>query len=235
MRNKVRFVVFGQGRSGSTLLVDLLNAHSDLHCDQEILNPNNFSLYNSKLLWQILRKYPVPYIRYKWLTHRDMNYGFKLMDYQTQSIDRTLRFLVNNHVKIIYIYRSNVFKQAISGIVASQRNSYVQTAQSVNDMPSLHLDPNLVKEAVNKRLKRNQRIEKCLVDYPHMTINYEEDLEHTDSQQETMNDLFKMLGVRPQLVSSDYVKTFSMPYEEIITNYQELTVALSSSGYDIGM
>ena len=33
-----KFVIFGRGRSGSTLLVSLLNSNPDIHCDGEILS-----------------------------------------------------------------------------------------------------------------------------------------------------------------------------------------------------
>ena len=35
---QIRFVLFGQGRTGSKLLVELLHSHPDIHCDGEVLN-----------------------------------------------------------------------------------------------------------------------------------------------------------------------------------------------------
>src|SRR4051812_11468170 len=37
-RDQRRFVVFAQGRTGSTLLVDLLRSSPGVHCDEEILD-----------------------------------------------------------------------------------------------------------------------------------------------------------------------------------------------------
>ncbi|HBE17486.1 MAG TPA: hypothetical protein DEG17_03890 [Cyanobacteria bacterium UBA11149] len=37
-----KFVIFGQGRTGSTLLYSLLNSHPQIHCDEEILEDRVF-------------------------------------------------------------------------------------------------------------------------------------------------------------------------------------------------
>lgn len=75
------FVVFGMGRSGSTLLASLLNAHPSIHCDGEILSPVYWHRRRRPLRLPMLR-YPLFYIRYRQLVaqyrHGASVYGFKL-------------------------------------------------------------------------------------------------------------------------------------------------------------
>ena len=42
-----KFIIFAQGRSGSTLLVSLMNCHKEIFCDGEILNRLDYGkIYN---------------------------------------------------------------------------------------------------------------------------------------------------------------------------------------------
>lgn len=36
-----KFVIHGQSRSGSTLLVELINTHPDIYCDRELKSSSN--------------------------------------------------------------------------------------------------------------------------------------------------------------------------------------------------
>ncbi len=45
-----KFVIYGQSRSGSTLLVELINTHPDVQCDGELFNEDAARIGNRVLL-----------------------------------------------------------------------------------------------------------------------------------------------------------------------------------------
>ena len=58
------FVVFGMGRTGSSLLVSLLDSHPAICCEGEILNHQNWRGAWRPLEW-IVRRQPMPYLAYR--------------------------------------------------------------------------------------------------------------------------------------------------------------------------
>ena len=108
-----KFVIFGRGRSGSTLLVNLLDKHNKIYCDNEILHD------------RVL--FPRLYIDLCASRHQSYAYGFKLLSYQIrdiQSIYNQEKFLFNLHksgYKFIYLTRSNLLYHALSNINARMK------------------------------------------------------------------------------------------------------------------
>ena len=71
-----KFVLFGGGRNGSTLLVSLLNSHPDIYCDGEILV--------GKL------RSPFKHIKRRMQSSPKSIYGFKLLSYQLKEIQNSI-------------------------------------------------------------------------------------------------------------------------------------------------
>ena len=85
---KKKFIIFGWGRSGSILLVSLLDSHNKIHCDGEILHNPVLS----------------PHLQIKLCASRCHKpiYGFKLLTYQikqVQQIKKPCKFVRQLHYK----------------------------------------------------------------------------------------------------------------------------------------
>lgn len=95
-----KFVIFGRGRSGSTLLVELLDSHPQIHCDNEILHD------------RVL--FPRLYIDSCASRYQSQVYGFKFLSYQIKDVQRIsqpkkfLLQLYQSGYKIIYLRRENL-------------------------------------------------------------------------------------------------------------------------------
>ena len=117
----IKFIVFGQSRSGSTLLVELLNSHPDVHCDGELFNKSEIYI-RSRLLLKFFCRFPFLYIRYRLRTSFERAYGFKLFFFQVKSPEKLLKKLSRHGWKIISIRRENIIAQSLSNIIAFETN-----------------------------------------------------------------------------------------------------------------
>ena len=113
-----KFIIFSTGRTGSTLLVDLLNSNVDIFCDGEILKHrflaplNVLNIHSQKANKKI--------------------YGFKLLTHHIKDIqwsarrDSTafLQKLVDDGYKIIYLERKHRLNQSLSMMYAILRNDW---------------------------------------------------------------------------------------------------------------
>lgn len=107
-----RFAIFGRGRSGSTVLTSLLNAHRHISCEGEILHDRVF----------------FPRLHIDWCASRCQSevYGFKLLSYQLRDVQpignpaRFLRSLYDGGYQFIYLTRRNLLFHALSNLNARQ-------------------------------------------------------------------------------------------------------------------
>lgn len=103
-----RFVIFSRGRSGSTLLISLLDSHPQIHCDAELLRQR--------------RLFPYRYVEGHLRRCRVSAYGFKLLLYHLTCIHRMrdprafIEQLIAGGFSILHLERENHFRHALSNI-----------------------------------------------------------------------------------------------------------------------
>ncbi|MFZ4664581.1 MAG: sulfotransferase, partial [Caldilineaceae bacterium] len=121
------FVIFGMGRTGSSLLASLLNSHPQICCEGELFHTRRRPFLNH--FW---RRYPLPYLAYrqrytKWVQRKDA-YGFKLHTKlngeQIIHTDHFLTTVAQQGWKVIHLQRARLFDQIISGFLANQTGHY---------------------------------------------------------------------------------------------------------------
>ncbi|MBK8551389.1 MAG: hypothetical protein IPL53_10160 [Ignavibacteria bacterium] len=119
-----KFVMYTRGRTGSTVLTDLINCHPDIYCDVEIFN---FLYSNNKV------KYPLLYINScskRAALYRKKVYGFKVKigqlmnEHKYADYDKLLTKLHQEGWKYIYLKRVNFLRHQLSNIVAANTNVY---------------------------------------------------------------------------------------------------------------
>lgn len=215
-----KFVIFGQGRTGSTLLVDLLNNHPSLFCDGEILNAK---LYGKAFNIQA-------FINSRAAMPQKQVYGFKVKIYQLteeQNVQNPTQFLLNlqnQNWKIIYLKRNNIFRHALSGIVAEATNVWhVTNANKNQPKPKVHINLTELEKTMRYRKKMldNEALVLKNVDN-YLTITYETDLLDTQNHQLTANKIFEFLNLPTAIANSALQRTIKDDLSKTIENYDEV-------------
>ena len=220
-KKKIKFVIFGLGRSGSTLLKQLLNSHPEITCEGELLNVDEKYVTNPWLL-RLVYRFPYLFFAFRSLLSIKPVYGFTLLFYQYSPPAKLIGKLVKKDWKIIRIYRENSLEQSLSHLVAQQTRVWHRYDNQEIQTPKLVITP---KELMNRLniVNTNKKTEtKLFENFAHHKVVYEDDLKNESDWAETTRRIFEYLGVNPAPVSASIQKTYSRPYSEIIENYDEL-------------
>ena len=224
-----RFVIFSSGRSGSTLLVSLLNSNPNIFCDGEILSRR---VFDQKRV-----------IHSKEKMSSKMVYGFKFLTYQlqfTQKIDNPKEFMEHLHedgFKIIYLFRRNIFRQALSIMYAEFRNTWHHKSGKKNNHQNGEMDKMTVD--TERLVEIMEKLEKSAVDeadflsnIPHIKITYEDDLEKSEDHPNTMKTLMEFLSEDYYEPSTNLMKISNNDLSTFIQNHQEITENLTHTRFN---
>jgi len=225
-----KFVVFGQGRTGSTLLVDLLNSSDDIHCDREIFNVFHFT--GEKI------RNPLSYVIGRSKRFSDKVYGFKVKIYQLKedhkvhSIRDFLSGLEAQGYRIIYLSRENVLQHAYSNV----KRALTGVTHVRDEGPSkgkIRLPVSDFMSEISLRLRfRTEELE-VLKGFTYLHLSYERDLLQGEVHLNTINTVRKYLGLKSvNEVKSRYHKITDKSLAEEIANYDEVVAALQEAKLD---
>jgi LPS sulfotransferase NodH len=128
MNAPLSFVIFGQGRTGSTLLTSLLSSHPEIQCDGEILGEKVKDPFNQIAKCAAVSRKPV--------------YGFKvkiyqLTDNQSMRPDTFLQNMAAKSVKILFLSRRNHLRQVISNRLAVANQYHYRIVKSATCVQSI--------------------------------------------------------------------------------------------------
>lgn len=216
-----RYIIYGQGRSGSTVLGSLLASHPQVEFADEIL----YRPVISTRLWaRGLRN-----------AARDRVWGFHVKPYQltiqqdTPRPDRWIRRMVAEGWTLIYLERQDVVRQVISNAVASARGTY--HALAGEELPAARpvVDIDAFLEVVRARLRMLDQDRAAVADLPHELVIYERDLRDPERHQATADRLFAALGVETTPVHTPLRRTSTEPWTDI-ANWPEIVAALQAAG-----
>ncbi len=236
MRNNF-FIAFFE-RSGSTMLVDLLNQHPQVECRMEIFDTKDIKVNNRTQQIRQLDKNQVAttlsYFEKKRLFSKIKSKGFKFK-YPNQ-LDHYLdvyTYLIENQFKCIFLLRKNLLKAAVSH--QYHRTIRQQTGVSnIKEKVDVELQGLGTLHAINYmelRERQNQRFQQKLhADFDQIKTVYYEDLLH--HKQETLTDLFQFLGLKTQAVMpSKFIKIVDNDLKYAIHNYDWVHKILSHTPY----
>ena len=229
-KHKIRFVVFGQSRSGSTLLVELLNSHPQVHCDGEIFNKNALFPNFRPLRW-LFRENPSWYLQHKAKNSSTPVYGFKMFFFQVHHPEVFLKWLSTSNFKIIHVQRENILQQSLSNIVAMQTNHWHTREEEVDPSGSITIYPEKLMQVLKNRNQWKIKEQNLIKDYNHIKINYEEHLEDDTQWQDAVDKAFRFLGLETCEVETSLKPTYKKPYSQIIKNYSELMQRVKNSDF----
>jgi hypothetical protein len=223
-QRKTRFLIFGGGRSGSTLLSRLLDSHPDIRCERELFNPGNGYLANGLFL-DVLRFVPYPYIMWRSARAGAQAYGFKLMLGHVHAPRLALNVLALLGWRILHIQRQSLADQALSELVSLRTGRWQRTRGESAASPRIRLErEDFLNEL--RRMREGRLIEqRALAGIAHHDVVYERDLADPGSWPETSTAVCRYLGVADRRLTANLVKVYDEPYATIVENYDELIAA----------
>jgi len=213
------FLIFAQGRSGSELLVDLLNSSPDVHCDGEILERTVYA--------------PTAWVEAHRWRHRDRVYGFKvkprqLLGHQRMAdMGRWLAAMDARGYRLVHLRRRNLLRQAVSTIAGRRDGVWHRRAdRSASPPEAFHIDPAEVIRQLELRTRWGRLERAALAGLPHATVCYEDDLVGTERHQATLDRLAAWLDVESQPAVSALRPTNPGDLADRIANYDAVRAAL---------
>jgi LPS sulfotransferase NodH len=219
-----RFLIFGRGRSGSTLLVSLLNAHPKIACLGELMR---FRL-----------RFPRSYIGRELSRTRKPIAGFKLLSYQLRTVHGEpegspyLRQLAEAGWDIIYLKRRDLFRQALSNIYARKRGAFHSTDRKAQWTPAVHVAPRELFEWMRGSEKLGRYEASVLEGVPHLSLCYEDHLQTPEAQSATLHAVETRFGVATASPPAPTLRPVTPSrLERFVVNIEELRAAMRASEF----
>ena len=231
-------VIFGLGRSGSTLLASLLNEHPAIHCDGEILKRAYGRPWRHSLAPLLLRC-PIPYLTLrKFMVQRTgpSIYGFKLHLHQARHPERLIPQLRGLGWHIRHLERLSSFAMTISALVARDTRRYHGKQNQIEpDIAPFAIAPDQFLSILRNREQSARRCREIAASVPRLHLVYEHDLASPDCWTITVERICTHIGIEPPAgpVTTHLQKPWSRPYSELVTNYSALVELARKDGYDV--
>lgn len=227
-----RFVIFAQGRSGSTVLVDLMNSHPEIFTFGEIMQHN---------VVRNLRN-PLRYAEGVCSLSKRPTTGFKVKVHQIEKIQghdprEVLHDFHRQGWKIVYLQRTNLLRHAISDVRTEKTGEYhnVKGAEVGGKSATrrrIRVELPELMSAIHFREECLQKEARALEGLPHLKIEYEKDLLGPDAQRASLNRVFEFLGLAPHDAETAFRKVTSRNIDDDVENFAELEGELRRTGYD---
>lgn len=223
---RTKFIIFGTGRSGSTLLVTLMDSNSHIFCDNEI--------YHRPVLFPTLYRN----LRAK-LANTDV-YGFKLLMYhislklgiRNEDFGSYLQGLVDDGFKIIHLRRHNIVRQAFSNLYARHRGQFHSNSTVGKKTDSKMLVDLSELEKWIRDIDAQARWEQELLSHiSHLSLSYERDLEDRTAHGATLKRVSAFLGTTVEPPATELRKVTPKSLESFIENHQEVLEFLQVNGW----
>jgi len=233
-KTKTKFVIFGQGRSGSTLLKQLLDSHPEIKCEGELLNVKDNYVTNP---WfqKVVNKFPYHFFQLRSTFSTKSIYGFTLLYYQIYNPGRILQKLQKDNWKFIQVSRKNNFLQSISHFVALQTNFWHNTFENEGPVPKITIDPEKFLDWIKWLVIDKANENKIMESLDHIKVVYEDDLLNEGLWAQTTSRIFEYLGTYPAPVMANLKKTYTRPYTEIVENYEDLLMLTRQNNISVDL
>ena len=259
MSELVKFVIAGQQRTGSTMLVLSLDQHANICCRGELfikVYPNTTRASYEAYIRQSIGHRARHLFRRKYSTTTYLNeifsaprslftdddkwrnckaVGFKMMYEQAMKHPAAWSYFRDGRFQVILLARRNPLRILLSRRI--RRQTGVVNRMSNDDVPSEISAPDRIKVDVTNLLRTlenlasiNQRWEKLASSMSSMRVNYE-DMER-DMPRE-IDRILDFLGMpRQPGLEPPTVKLNAAAIADIVTNYEEVAERLRGSAFE---
>jgi len=248
-RKDKHILIMHNGRSGSTLLGDMMDQHPDIFWDGETFeklihrtaeaeNIGVDTLYGRYSLEDGIEE-----IRSRMKTRAGNRiFGTEIQDYHLEMMGTDLGAFLDKIRPLgfdtfIYLNR-NYIRKIVSGLVAVKRNSFHVGAATSTKKPKLHIDPNRsyighrftsIMDALNLYKKFHTDMERALQGEEILNLTYEEDIQNNPLvAAQKICDFANLPRHTPKI---KFGKTTNFPLSDIIENYDEIRNLVSNSPF----
>lgn len=221
--NPKPFVIYGRPRSGTTVLVRLLDQVPQVRCDGELLH--FFLLDPVGFLARLPKRVP----------QNIGAYGVKLISFhltEIQRLRRPLAFfdkLATHDYAVLHLTR-NTWDQTLS-LAKAHKSSYYKNRPGGAPAQTLHLDPARFLELLrwNEAMLSYER--KVMAHVPHLPVTFEDDLSTAEFHQPTIDRICAHLGVTSAPVKAKSPRTGGKGGLLAVENLEEVARHVKNSDF----
>ena len=218
-----KFIIFCLQRTGSSMLVNLLDSHPMIKCDGEILLdpvllPKRYVLYRSQSL------------------HTDV-FGFKLQPHhftyqKIENPSEFIKWLDHSGYKIIRLTRRNKLRTALSLYFAINSGRFHQSKKtSLQSHPKMIVDPSQLLHWIKWIDFNQEQLERLTSGYPFLEIFYEDHLIDEGHHQDTIDSISDFLDIPHSRVKTHFSKIMPEDISDSIENFSEIKDFIRKTNY----
>ena len=226
---KVKFVLVGTQRSGTTLLSEYLASHPDIHMGRELFKVSgegrNVDADSYRYSERSVEAFLDDFFARRLEGVRAC--GFKVMADQLQRYPAILEYIREQGIVCIYLERLNIVDTALSRLLARKRNVYHSEEQ--RSFAPETLDADSLLEELGIIVKTHRFLYEALINLKTLTVYYEA---LVADKRETMIPVLTRLGVRIDApLSSPLQKLNPGPLEAQVDNAADILRRLDRTKY----
>lgn len=217
-----RFIVLTRSRTGSNMLMSLLNSHSNISAHREIFQRLNGRDYKS-----VLSSFfgdADPFVKVK---------GFKIFYYHPMDDPKSRiwdALTSDRDVKVIHLKRENILHTLISRKLAQNSDVwYAKEQQRVEAPASICFTLDELRKGFVQTIRWQINGDK-MFRKNHLLVVYYEDL--IRDRLGELEKILDFLGAEKTVLNTDLVKQNTWSCREIVSNYDELKYAFEGSEYE---
>ena len=229
--SQTRVLIFAQGRTGSTLLENLICSTGHFQSRGELLGG-----YRNPFV-----SYPYPYLSGLANASPKENFIFHLKIYHLtrdrirrgkKPIDPGLflKKLADDGWKIIYLKRKNTVRHIFSNFIVGHRGRYDKLDDAREDI-KIEVGLKLFEASVEQALEHQRAEMKALAGLEYHEVVYEENLENADGHQKTVDAILDFLSLEHRKVKAALKRINVKSLEEQILNYDDFCDLLERRGW----
>lgn len=221
-----RFVIFGQGRSGSTLLESLLDSHPEVTCEDELLR----------------FRFLMPFARIerhaRAVPAGHKAFGFHLKPWHVtriygQELPPFISALDEKGYKFIHHQRANWFLQSLSQVKFVSHKVAHAREESQVPQGALSVDPEMLVFLLREKeaLAKEEAAVIQQLSQPAIRVVYEHDLQTPEQQQRAASRLFQWLGLPDAQAKTSMRKVSPEDWRLGVQNVEEVEAAVQEAGF----
>ncbi|MEM9772609.1 MAG: hypothetical protein AAF889_13625 [Cyanobacteria bacterium P01_D01_bin.73] len=233
-KKQIRVLLFAQGRSGSTLLENLICSTGYFKQRGELLGP-----FHQTKFHQGEALFPVHYMNGLAKQSSDENFIFHLKishltDERKKPVDsvKVLKRFQKYGWKIVFLTRRNRVKHALSNLVRNARGAAHKFEGEEEEKHRLLVDCDNFVERVSKKIYADALEREAVENVEHIDLVYEDDLEQADAHQRSVDTVIEFLGLEKRKAETLHRKVNQQSMEELIINYNEFRECVASNEWE---